>query len=329
MIFIRVSVCLCVFLLLMCSPVQSSDSSDLKYLKQHYKELNEVVNNPNLYIPPEGYWPNGRPEIWTRQKLKEKVIESLILKKGKYYTVNDFKNELANVLTACQLTENYIKHEYLPRLEDEIRSKTAALNQSRNGSDSNIPGTFDKLVDEDHLAAISFNNMNKVIKDNSCCPMTNPGDKKSYKLYPNGQSSGRTFLLCKYSGNGYLQLEQPWVNGKVDGLVTNYRFDKKSGIHYWSERANWSCGKRDGITENYKLSKSGAVYRLMMTTYADGKKHGDSAQWYDNGQTKLTVNYFQGDPTVKYNYKRDGSLAYCTKWGSDRRPRDCKTGKLR
>lgn len=173
-------------------------------------------------------------------------------------------------------------------------------------------------------------NWSDAINDNySSCPKTKPDDRLSFRAYPNGQTSGNTYRYCVYFGNGYLKREEPYVNGKLDGLKTSYIWSDEYNVPYHSTRENHSNGKRDGLFETYLMSRKGVVYRMELATYSDGMLHGDGTQWYENGQTRTNIKYLQGKVVLQHNYREDGTFLYCTKWDADRTVRDCITGKRR
>jgi antitoxin component YwqK of YwqJK toxin-antitoxin module len=159
------------------------------------------------------------------------------------------------------------------------------------------------------------------------CPKHNPGKRSSFKIYPNGQNSGKNYIKCGYFSDGKINYEKHYVNRKLHGK--SIIWSNLNGIHYVRTRSNYKMNKLHGIKEEYRHLKSGAVIRYSMKTYAGGKQHGDSANWHGNGRPQSDCTFFQGKPLRCNNYNKDGSFAYCTDYQRDGRPRDCKTGRLR
>ena len=265
-----------------------------------------------------------------------------------------------------QAVKANMRNNLLPNLEEIIKRRENSANPNTNLNDntyhqpktSSFDNVLEDMTSDEHLESLNFDNIlaqndgstggtsiqdsqtdsfdgnwnsdwNNAGNNNySDCPKKQPDNRSSFKIYPNGQASGNTYRLCAYFGNGYLSREATYVNGKRDGLETTYLWSKKFNFPYVSKRDNYSNGKRDGLLEYYSLTRNGAVYRSSMTTYSGGIQHGDGSQWYENGQTAKDNKFLNGKIVLQYNYRKDGSFSYCTEWRADRKPRDCKTGKL-
>ncbi|WDP89285.1 MAG: hypothetical protein HUN04_05905 [Desulfobacter sp.] len=345
--------------------VVNVNAESLAELEKRYNSYKNVVLDSNALIIPDNYteylelgltgnkcFTDLRTGIQKRHLVEEQVMECVMSDPMVQHRAYDA------FMFSIIAGSNSIKNDLIKNDIPELQRKIAQLKQQqKNGSnsDGSFRETMDNLTSDSHLSSTSFSNIESVISgpnqsgtsisssqissfdrgwddtSNSGygggCPKVNPGSKTQFKLYPNGQNSGRTYLLCGYFRDGDINFEKPYRQGKVDGKFIAW--SKTNGTHYVRERSNWLQGKLSGLKETYLLSKTGAVYRQKMMTYANGIQHGDSASWYDNGHTQNETNYFNGKATLQYNYNRDGSFSYCTKWGSDGRPRDCKTGKLR
>jgi antitoxin component YwqK of YwqJK toxin-antitoxin module len=276
-------------------------------------------------------------------------------------TLQEKTDSMVAHIRASQRVKNDIRNNLLPNLRKTIKEHENSFNQNTNYNDGTFhpvnSAPFDKLMEkltsDEHLESLNFDNIlaqnngggtsiqdsqmdsfdgnwGDAINDNySSCPKKQPDNRSSFRIYPNGQTSGNTYRLCAYFKNGHLSREGIYVNGKRDGLQTYYFWSKEFNFPYVQKRENYSNGIRDGLLEYYSLTKNGAVYRKSFTTYSDGLQHGDGSQWYENGNTKKDSKYFNGKIVLQHNYRRDGSFSYCTEWRADRKPRDCKTGELR
>ena len=294
----------------------------------------------------------------TREQF-DKLIVNRIMIEGTGYSEDKIKLISAHI-RASQIIKGNIREELLPNIRKLIQKRENSSNQNTNLSNNNyhqqnntsFDDVLDRLTSDEHLDALSFDNIlssnqagtdiqdsqvdsfdgdwNDSINNNySSCPKTKPDNRSSFKAYPNGQNSGNTYRYCYYFKNGYLKREEPYKNGKLDGLKTSYSWSKKYNFSYISYRENYSNGKRNGLYEYYRLTKNGAVYRASLNTYSDGILHGDAAQWHENGQTKSNSNHINGRVVLRYNYREDGTFTYCTKWNDKGYPYDCKTGKRR
>ncbi|MBU1054460.1 MAG: hypothetical protein KKC46_11615 [Proteobacteria bacterium] len=348
------------FVLLLSMPAFGQSNLSVEELKAQYKMYNDIANNPDIF------WFIGFDDVpgkfVSRERFEKMMTEKIMLMGN--ITLEQKVAAMTHNINVSQKVKADLRIRVLPELEVLIKERENSsnphinLNNNTNHqtSDASSSGSsFNDLVggmaSEEHLNPMSYEsfvasskgtdikdsqresydgNWNNASNDNySSCPKMKPDNRSSFRAYPNGQTSGNTYRNCAYFGNGYLQLEEAYVNGKREGLVTNYAWSNEHNFSYANQRTNYSNGKRNGIQDIYSVSKSGAVYRMRFTTYSDGIQHGDSAQWYDNGQTSKETNFFAGKPTLQYNYNRDGSLSYCTKWGSDHKPRNCKTGEIR
>jgi antitoxin component YwqK of YwqJK toxin-antitoxin module len=332
-------------------------------LKEQYDAYNRIVNDPDIFwIVPLNFDDTGK--FISREQFEAIMMQKLILE-GKQ-TLQEKIAAMTYHISASQRVKADIRNNLLPELEILIKERTNSPNPNINlnnntahypNNTSSNSHSFDnvlnKLTSDEHLDELSFdkilaqsNGAGTVIQntqiesfdggwdsagsDNySSCPKKKPDDRSSFRAYPNGQTSGNTYRNCVYFINGYLSREEPFVNGKLDGLKTSYIWSNKYNFPYVSTRTNYSNGKRNGLEEIYSLAKNGAVYRMRLTTYSDGMQHGDSVQWHENGQTSNETKYLEGKAVLQYNYNKEGSFIYCTKWGNDKNPRDCKTGKIR
>ena len=293
----------------------------------------------------------------TREQF-DKLIVNRIMIEGTGNSEDKIKLISAHI-RASQIIKANLREELLPNIKQLIRKRESATNQNTSSNNNNFQQnntSFDDvlqdLTSDEHLNSLSFDNIlsangegtaiqdnqvdsfdgdwNDALNDNyTSCPKTKPDNRSSFRAYPNGQNTGNTYRYCNYFKNGHLQREEPYVNGKLDGLKTIYSWSNKYNFSYVSYRENYSNGKRDGLYEYYRLTKNGAVYRASLNTYSDGVLHGDAAQWYENGQTKSNSNHFNGKIKLQYNYREDGTFSYCTKWNDKGYPYDCKTGKRR
>lgn len=359
---------LMLFVLLFSMPAIAQSNLSVQELKEQYNFYNKIANDPDTFWvvsldesiqdPNLSYNRLDRGKFVNRDQFEAFIMRKLILE-GKN-TLQDKVRVTASHINLSQKIKADLRSNLLYDLEFEIRERGSQVdsnNSEYQPSDSSSSGSsFGDVVAEmssdENLEALSFDNFiasngngtaiqdsqtdsydgdwNNASNDNySSCPKTKPDDRSSFRAYPNGQTSGSTYRKCAYFGNGYLKLEEPYVNGEKDGLVTNYTWSNKQNFSYANQRTNYSNGERNGIQDIYSLSKNGAVYRMRFTTYSDGMKHGDSAQWYDNGQTMKETNFFEDKAIRQNNYNRDGSFSYCTKWDANRTIRDCKTGNIR
>lgn len=322
----------------------------------YYQTLEAAINNDNLIFIPVAN--SVTEDSITAEALQHRLMQELI--EAGEYSHEKLLSTYSLFVAASNVTKQRIKNGVLPELKFEIESLTTypnnrvTINEDVSSSDNrSFAGFVSDISSDEYLDTLAFDNVispsngggtaiqdsqmdsfdgnwNEAINDNySSCPKTKPDDRSSFKAYPNGQTSGGTYRNCAYFKNGYLRLEEPYVNGKKDGLQTVYTWSNKYNFSYVYTRINYTNGKRNGLMDFYSLTKNGAVYRMRFTTYVDGTQHGDSAQWYENGQTMKETNFFQGKATLQYFYRKDGSFAYCTEWRSDRKPGNCKTGKLR
>lgn len=351
------------FVLFFSMPVLAQSNLSVQELKDQYNWYNKIVNDPDIFwiVSFDDY---NQGKFVNREQFEKFIMQNFIIE-GKE-TLEEKIAAMTYHTNVSQKVKADIRHNLLPELEFLIKERANSPNPHVNLNDntqhypndtsSNSSSFMDAMAEmssDEHLNALSFDNIlasgngggtaiqdsqtdsydgnwNNAGNDNySSCPKTKPDDRSSFKAYPNGQTSGGTYRHCAYFGNGYLKLEDPYINGKRDGLQTIYTWSNKQNFSYVSQRTNYSNGKRNGLRDFYALSNNGAVYRTKFITYSDGMQHGDSAQWYDNGQTMKETNFFEGRATLQYNYKKDGSFNYCTKWDKDRTIRDCKTGKIR
>lgn len=357
------------FVLLLNMPAIAQSNLSVQELKDQYNFYNKIANDPDIFWVVSldesiqntnlKYSRLDRGKFVNRDQFEAFIMRKLMLE-GKN-TLQDKVRVTASHINLSQKIKADLRSNLLYDLEFEIRERGSQVdsnNSEYQPSDSSSSGSsFGDVVknisSDEYLATLTIDNVlppsngggiaiadsqtssydgnwNEAINDNySSCPKTKPDDRSSFKAYSNGQTSGSTYRYCAYFGNGYLKLEEPYVNGKKDGLQTVYTWSNKYNFSYTSTRTNYSNGKRDGLMEFYTVAKNGAVYRMRLTTYSDGLRHGDSVQWYDNGQTMKETNFFQDKTTLQYNYNKDGSFSYCTKWDNDRTIRDCKTGKKR
>jgi len=290
----------------------------------------------------------------------DKIILNRVIIEGEG-TIEHKVEIISSHIRASQIVKANLRKGLLPDLKELIKKRENSSNPNTNLNDntyhqqnnSSSIDVLERITSDEHLNALSFDNIlsssngggiaiqdtqvdsfdgdwNNATNNNySSCPKTKPDDRSSFKAYPNGQNSGDTYRYCFYFGNGYLKREEPYVNGKLDGLKTTYSWSKEYNFSYASYRENYSKGKRNGLYEYYGLTRAGAVYRLTLETYSEGIQHGDASQWYENGQTKNDSKFFQGKIVLQYNYREDGTFTYCTKWDNKGHPFDCKTGKRR
>ncbi|NNJ91785.1 MAG: hypothetical protein HKP55_08930 [Gammaproteobacteria bacterium] len=283
----------------------------------------------------------------------------LILVRNPEITLEEKVNLMTGHINASKKIKEKLRNKVLPDLEKLIKKRENSVNHNTNASSynpsnsSSFDSVLENMTSSEHLDSLNFDkilaqnsgggtaiqnnrrdsfdgNWNDAINDNyTSCPKIKPDNRSSFRAYPNGQTSGNTYRECAYFKSGDLKLETSFLNGKQEGLRTEYSWSSKFNFAHVSYRTNYSNGKRNGLMEHYALTKNGAVYRKWFTTYSDGKQHGDGAEWYENGQTRKETTYFQGKPVLQYNYRKDGTFTYCTKWDADRTVRDCKTGKRR
>ena len=309
----------------------------------------------------------ARGKFIHRAKLEKMVMEKLLFEgKG---TLQDMIDFMADHIRASEVAKNELRKKLLPDLKKEIKKRENSANPHMNlnyntyhrpnntpSKEEQFDNFLNKVTSDEHMNALNFDNIlaasngtsgtgtaiqntqigsfdgnwSDAISDNySSCPKTKPDDRLSFRAYPNGETSGNTYRNCVYFNNGYLKREEPYINGKLDGLKTSYSWSKEYNSSYASTRENYSNGERNGLYETYSMSKTGAVYRSYFVTYSNGMKHGDSAMWYENGQTKAETKYLQDKPDLQYNYNKDGKFTYCTKWDHEGYPMDCKTMKRR
>jgi hypothetical protein len=327
-------VSLFLFVLLLHAPVFGQGNLSLEELEEQYNVYSQIANDPDIFwfVSPEDR--SGR--YMSAQQFEDKMVERIMLMGEATLEVK--VAAIMHFVNASQKVKANLRTNLLPNLAVQIKEHTNSPDQYVNvnhlnslASDSapssqNVPGG----AASDKNSGAPNGDLNTASNDSYVsCPKTQPGDRSTFKAYPYDQASGGTYRRCVYFGNGYLKLEEPYVNGKLDGLRTTYTWSNENKFSYASDRSNFANGKREGLQESYGLSKNGAVYRRSFTTYLDGMQHGDSAQWYESGQTSKETTFFEGKPILQYNYGKDGTLSYCTEWGSDRKPRNCETGKIR
>lgn len=340
------------------------NAESLAELEKKYNSYKNFVLDSNAIIIPDDYIDffdgglTGRcfedliPGIKNRNVFEEHVMECVMA--NPMISPQAYDAFMFSIVAGS----NSIKNDLIKNDIPELQRKIAQLKQQQNNG-SNSGGSFretmDNLTSDSHLSSNSFSNIDSVVSDpnqsgtsisssqisafdrgwddssnsgyGGGCPKVKPGNKTQFKIYPNGQNSGRTYLSCGYFRDGDINYEKHYKQGKLDGKSIVWA--KKNGTHYVRERSNYSQGRLNGLKEDYKISRSGAIYRQHMKTYSNGVEHGDSVLYYDNGQPDTETNFFNGKPTIKYKYDKDGSLLSCTKYGADGRAIDCKTGKRR
>lgn len=105
--------------------------------------------------------------------------------------------------------------------------------------------------------------------------------------FVNGMKHG---LSCKWDKDGNMCETEYFVNGIGEGLhVVN------CGIKCGNLVMIYNCikGKFDGIQEEHRFDETtGKYYKSEITTYKDGKKHGDKIEYWPNGNIKSYSSYY-------------------------------------
>jgi antitoxin component YwqK of YwqJK toxin-antitoxin module len=98
--------------------------------------------------------------------------------------------------------------------------------------------------------------------------------------------------------NGQKWLEEHYVNGKLNGLLTAWHDNgQKSSEHHYVD------GELDGLSTNW--SENGQ--KFSESHYVDGKQNGLSTSWFENGQKFFEGYYVNGK---KMDYGQFGLRTY-------------------
>ncbi|MCC8089023.1 MAG: toxin-antitoxin system YwqK family antitoxin [Rikenellaceae bacterium] len=153
--------------------------------------------------------------------------------------------------------------------------------------------------------------------------------------YTNGVPDG--MFKDYYPDGETLKTERPITNGKVNGLVRNFRTDDgveseksyKNGVEDGIDRlynsegvmvrdCNYKDGKPEGRQDEYFTSNRDNYRKI--SNYKDGLLTGEYSETLDNGVVRLEGNYVEGQKDGKWTVRR--------KEGIPEKEENYKAGKL-
>lgn len=158
------------------------------------------------------------------------------------------------------------------------------------------------------------------------CPKQNPGNKESYKFDTNNNPKDRTYLFCSYY-KGKLSSQEPYKNGKLDGVVFHIRLHPG----YSETTSIFKNGKLHGLSETWwKATNNYNPYSQKINKTSDIKKPESeflfkySESKYINGETIETIKYNKkGEMMNKTTYHGECNLYKCA-----HTTREYRKGKL-
>ena len=342
----RKSVLVIVGLLILVLPVQGVRAENLAAMKKEYKELSQIVNNPNvLWLPASTFFDNE--QFMKIGQFKDKITKNLLANPryntdlSREFTKQYVREVVQQIVTWSNAAKRLAKKTLLPQLAANIKQLERQEQQERNrrwrsdSAETNSSSDFSWLTDPQHLDTIDFSkHLGQESEANAegartSCPKFNPQSTRCWLAYANGRTGGKTYTQCCYFGGtgSHILSETPYIRGKKDG--TSLRWSKHSNSYYFSERKNWKNDKLHGIVELHTwIPQIGGPFLSSVFQYSQGEKSGHSVQYQFSGE-RTEINWLNGVSEKIQYYNKDGFLRRCgTKDHSTRRWRDCTTGRL-
>ena len=110
--------------------------------------------------------------------------------------------------------------------------------------------------------------------------------KQVQKITGNYKNGNKVGEWIRWHADGKKSLVSPYRNGKLHGVELGYRMQLSRlniGSHLYSE-STYKDGVRDGRSIEYW---SDGITRRFQRTYSNGKKHGPTREWHENGKIYL------------------------------------------
>ncbi len=123
--------------------------------------------------------------------------------------------------------------------------------------------------------------------------------------------NGNTEIKTTHHDNGEVKSKVPYVNGKKQGVATEWLAD---GTKYIAQM--WMDGKKQGV-ETWWWD-NGMKRRELM--YRDGKQHGLDRWWWDNGKNLSKTTWVDGKQHgLLISMSEKGMKRWQQMWANDKR----------